>query len=224
MGCGSGRLVILTICIELVAKQKAATMLKVHHLPESLGDRFAYRATRVLRFLADSLFVGRYGHRAVVLETIAAVPGMVGGMLRHMRSLRRLESDKGRIRVLLDEAQNERMHLMIFLEIAKPTWFERWLILLAQGAFFIAYLLLYMISARTAHRLIGYFEEEAVTSYTDYLAEIDNGKLANSQAPRIATEYYQLPAKAKLKDVITSVRADEIRHRDANHDIADELT
>ena len=199
-------------------------MLNEHHLPESPGDRFAYRATRALRYLADSLFVGRYGHRAVVLETIAAVPGMVGGMLRHMRSLRRLESDKGRIRVLLDEAQNERMHLMIFLDIAKPTWLERWLILLAQGTFFSAYLLLYMSSARTAHRLIGYFEEEAVTSYTEYLAEIDSGKLANSLAPQIASEYYQLSANAKLTDVITAVRADEIRHRDENHNIANELS
>jgi ubiquinol oxidase len=46
--------------------------------------------TRSLRFFADTFFKKRYGHRAVVLETIAAVPGMVGGMLAHFKSLRKI--------------------------------------------------------------------------------------------------------------------------------------
>jgi len=54
----------------------------------------AFGLTKVLRFFADSCVAKRYGHRAVVLETVAAVPGMVGGMVRHMRSLRRLEDDR----------------------------------------------------------------------------------------------------------------------------------
>ena len=33
--------------------------------------------------------------RFVFLETVAGVPGMVGGMLRHMRSLRRMRRDNG---------------------------------------------------------------------------------------------------------------------------------
>ncbi len=36
-------------------------------------------------------------------------------MHRHMRSLRRMERDHGWIGVLLEEAQNERMHLLIWL-------------------------------------------------------------------------------------------------------------
>ena len=90
----------------------------------------------------DSLFeavveltaqVWTYRDRAIVLETVAAVPGMVGGALQHLRSLRRLEDDGGLIRKLLDEAENERMHLMTFVQIARPTQFERLLILLGQG-------------------------------------------------------------------------------------------
>ena len=69
----------------------------------------------------------------MVLETIAAVPGMVGGALQHLRSLRLLKSDGGWISTLLDEAENERMHLMTFVKIAEPSQLERWLILLAQG-------------------------------------------------------------------------------------------
>lgn len=196
----------------------------MHHQPRNISDSVALSLTKFLRLLADTFFARRYGHRAVVLETVAAVPGMVGGMLRHMRSLRRLENDRGWIRQLLEEAQNERMHLMIFLDIARPNWLERMLVLLAQGIFFTAFLLLYIFSSRTAHRLVGYFEEEAVVSYSEYLDEIDSGKLSNSPAPQIAIDYYQLDNSARLREVVEAVRADEIKHRDVNHKFADSLT
>jgi ubiquinol oxidase len=194
-----------------------------HYQPTDISDRAALRITKFLRFIADAFFAKRYGHRAVVLETVAAVPGMVGGMLRHMRSLRRLEDDNGWIHTLLDEAENERMHLMTFIHIAKPSWFERMLILLAQGVFFTGFLLLYVISARTAHRLVGYFEEEAVYSYSEYLAEVDSGRLENLPAPQIAIDYWQLPADAHLREVIIAVRDDEAKHREVNHNFADKL-
>ncbi len=190
-------------------------------MPAGFSDRVAFGLTRMLRFFADSFFAKRYGHRAVVLETVAAVPGMVGGMVRHMRSLRRLEDDKGWIHTLLSEAENERMHLMTFIEIARPSWFERMIILAAQGLFLTGFLLLYVISGRTAHRLVGYFEEEAVYSYSEYLREVDSGRLENVPAPVIAIEYWQLPPDAKLRDVIIAVRDDEAGHRDVNHRFAD---
>ncbi len=197
--------------------------LVIHHTPVDFSDRVALRITRMLRFLADTFFARRYGHRAVVLETVAAVPGMVGGMLRHMRSLRRLEDDGGWIHTLLEEAENERMHLMTFIQIAQPTLFERLLILVAQGVFFAGFLILYVISSRTAHRLVGYFEEEAVYSYSEYLAEIDSGALENPPAPRIAIDYWELPQDARLRDVVLAVRQDEAGHRDVNHGFADSL-
>ncbi|SEA22305.1 alternative oxidase [Alkalimonas amylolytica] len=198
--------------------------LAAHHSPQNLSDRIAFRLTKLLRFCADTFFAKRYGHRAVILETVAGVPGMVAGMLRHMRSLRRMEDDQGWIRILLDEAENERMHLMTFIEIAKPNWFERLLILLAQGLFFTGFFILYLFSERTAHRLVGYFEEEAVFSYSCYLEEIDKGKIDNIAAPQVAIDYWQLPADARLRDVVIAVRADEAGHRDVNHDFANQLT
>ena len=201
----------------------APPTLQRHHAPKDLSDRVAYRLTRILRFFADTFFARRYGHRAVVLETIAAVPGMVGGALQHLRALRRMEDDHGRIRTLLDEAENERMHLMTFVHIARPTWLERLLILLAQGIFYNLYFLLYVISPKTAHRVVGYFEEEAVTSYTEYLAGVDDGTYANVAAPGIAIEYWKLAADARLRDVIIPVRADEAQHRDVNHELANEV-
>ncbi len=176
-----------------------------------------------MRFCADTFFAKRYGHRAVVLETVAAVPGMVGAMLTHLRSLRRMEDDGGWIRTLMEEAENERMHLMTFIAIARPTLFERWLIIAVQWLFWIGFFLLYLLSRRTAHRVVGYFEEEAVLSYTLYLKEIEEGRATNVAAPAIARHYWKLADDAALRDVILVVRADEAHHRDVNHGLANTL-
>ena len=195
-----------------------------HRPPQSLSDRVALGFTRLLRFFADAFFRRRYGHRAVVLETVAAVPGMVGGLLQHLKAIRHIRDDQGWIRELLDEAENERMHLMTFIHIAKPSAFERGLIMIAQAIFYNLYFFIYLFSAKTAHRIVGYFEEEAIRSYTDYLAEIDAGRLENVAAPDIAIDYWQLPAGARLRDVVVAVRSDEMGHRDKNHAFADTLT
>ena len=71
--------------------------------------------------------------------------------------------------------------------------------------------------------MIGYFEEEAVTSYTEYLNEIDNGTIMNRPAPKIAIDYWNLGCDASLRDVVLAVRADEAGHRDKNHDFADKI-
>lgn len=197
--------------------------ITIHHKPQGFCDRFAYGLVKFLRFFADSFFAERYGHRAVVLETIAAVPGMVGGMILHLKSLRRMEDDHDWIHTLLDEAENERMHLMTFVEIAQPTKFERFLVIGAQGIFYFSYLILYIISSKTAHRVVGYLEEEAVRSYTEYLKCIDEGKAENVPAPEIAIEYWDLPKDAKLRDVVTGIRADEMAHREVNHCIANKI-
>jgi len=197
---------------------------QLHQPPDGLADRFALGMTRLLRFLADTLFARRYGHRAIVLETVAAVPGMVGAMATHLQCLRRMVDDDGWIRTLMEEAENERMHLMTFIEVARPTSLERLVILVAQWIFYVSFFLLYLVSRRTAHRLVGYFEEEAVLSYTQYLEEIDAGRLPNVAAPAIARRYWKLANDATLRDVVMVVRADEAHHRDVNHGLANQLS
>ena len=195
-----------------------------HFEPTDTSDKIALFITMCLRLFADTFFAKRYGHRAVVLETVAGVPGMVAGMWNHLRSLRKMEQDdRGWIKTLLEEAENERMHLMIFVEIAKPNWFERWMILLAQFLFWHFYFALYIFFPRCAHRMVGYFEEQAVISYTEYLALIDEGKVKNVSAPPIAINYYKLKDDATLRDVIIAVRKDEQGHSDVNHGMANEL-
>jgi len=189
---------------------------------ERTSDFFAMAMTKFFRFFADAFFAKRYGHRAVVLETIAGVPGMVGGMLLHMRSLRKMERGNGTmIHELLAEAENERKHLMFFIEIAQPNWFERRLIFVAQFVFFIFYAFMYIFFTRTAHKMIAYFEEEAVRSYTEYLHMIENHQISDVQAPSIAIEYYRLKKSARLSHMVRCVRDDEAKHASANHRFAD---
>jgi ubiquinol oxidase len=187
------------------------------------ADRLARAGVRALRWLAERLFAGRYGPGAVVLETVSAVPGMVGATLLHLKCLRRLQDDGGWIRALLNEADSQRTHLMVWVEIARPGTFERLLILLAQGLFYNAYFLLYLLSPGTAHRLVGYFEEEAVASYTHYLAEIAAGRQPDGPAPALAIEYWNLPAAARLSRVVEILRDEEAIFRDINHGLADRL-
>tara|TARA_B100000963_G_scaffold355685_1_gene374388 strand:+ start:352 stop:945 length:594 start_codon:yes stop_codon:yes gene_type:complete len=187
-----------------------------------MRDWLALSMTKFFRFMADTFFAKRYGHRAVVLETVAGVPGMVAGMLLHMKSLRKMKMGYGPdIREMLAEAENERMHLMFFIAIAKPNWFERWLVLIAQFIFMVFYAILYIIDFKTAHRMIGYFEEEAVRSYTDYLAMVESGQVENVPAPQLAIDYYKMNKDAKLSDLIKCVRADEQHHSEVNHKYAD---
>ena len=178
---------------------------------------------KTMRFFADRFFAKRYGHRAVVLETVAAVPGMVGGLLQHLSAIRHIRDDQGWIKELIDEADNERMHLMTFIKIAEPSRFERFLIMAAQLIFYNIYFFLYLLAPKTAHRVVGYLEEEAVVSYTHYLAEIDAGRVENVAAPQIAIKYWNLPSSARLRDVVLVVRADEAHHRDTNHHFANQL-
>lgn len=199
-------------------------LLKKHYVPKNFRDRFAYRLVKFMRFCADSFFKKRYGHRAVVLETIAAIPGMVGGMLKHLQCLRQIKDDHGWIHTLLEEAENERMHLMVFIYIAQPNFLERLIIIVAQALFFTFYLILYLCSPYTAHRLVGYLEEEAIISYSQYLQEVEEGRIPNIEIPSLAHSYWGLPENARLADLIKAVRDDEATHRDVNHSFARDLT
>jgi ubiquinol oxidase len=142
---------------------------------------------------------------------------MVGGLLQHLKSLRNIKNDGGWIKELLDEAENERMHLFIYSEIAKPTTFEKFLIIGVQFFFYHLYFILYLISPSISHRIVGYFEEEAIQSYQKYLELIDTGIYKNIPATETAKKYWGLEENATLRDIIISTIKDESLHRDVNH-------
>ncbi|KAL2844086.1 alternative oxidase-domain-containing protein [Aspergillus pseudoustus] len=210
-----------------------------HRDAKTWSDRAALGTVRVLRWGMDR--VSGYRHpkpgqehkakfqmnerkwltRFIFLESVAGVPGMVGGMLRHLRSLRGLKRDNGWIETLLEEAYNERMHLLTFLKLAKPGLFMRLLVLGAQGVFFNGFFLSYLISPRTCHRFVGYLEEEAVLTYTRAIQDLETGKLPEwekTEAPEIAVQYWKMPeGNRTMRDLLLYVRADEAKHREVNH-------
>ncbi|XP_033105835.1 alternative oxidase, mitochondrial-like isoform X2 [Anneissia japonica] len=210
------------------SKDEVQSVIVTHKEPEERSDKLAYYAVQMTRFGFDTFSGFSFGKRTeakwlrriIFLETVAGVPGMVGGMLRHLRSLRRMERDHGWIHTLLEEAENERMHLMTALELKKPSKFFTLAVLGAQGIFVNIFFVAYLISPCFCHRFVGYLEEEAVKTYTMLIQEIDDGTMAewqNKASPDIATKYWKLQPDAMMRDVILAIRADEAHHRDVNH-------
>ena len=191
-----------------------------HYTPRGFPDKISLKIIAFLRWSTDYYFKEDLVRRAVMLETVAAVPGIVAGMNLHLRSLRRLEPVQW-IKIVMDEAENERMHLMALLEMYHPNWHQRLIIMLTQGVWFACYWTLYTISPRMGHRFTGYLEEEAVKTYTHFLELIDAGKIKNIPATRIAKEYWGLPDDATLRDAILAIRSDETDHRLVNHFLSD---
>ncbi|TFK40604.1 alternative oxidase-domain-containing protein [Crucibulum laeve] len=221
----------------------------LHRATKTFSDKLAYGLVKFTRASFD--FVSRYKHvegppdpnmsleqlrkagymlsdrqwlhRILFLESIAGVPGMVAATLRHLQSLRLMRRDSGWIHTCLEEAENERMHLMTFMTLRKPSIFFRALVLGAQGVFYNLFFLSYIFSPKTCHRFVGHLEEEAVLTYTRCIADLEAGRLpewSNKPAPEIAIDYWRLPADAKLIDVLYAVRSDETTHRFVNHSLA----
>jgi ubiquinol oxidase len=161
--------------------------------------------------------------RIVFLESIAGVPGMVAATVRHLQSLRLLRRDKGWVKSLLEDAMNERTHLLVALKLYKPRLFMRTMLLLSQGIFYNFFFLFYLVAPRVAHRFVGYLEEEAVVTYSRICDDIVEGRLPEWQhypAPHIAIDYWGLKPDAKMLDVMRSIRADEANHRQIHHTLA----
>ncbi|XP_020896456.1 alternative oxidase, mitochondrial isoform X2 [Exaiptasia diaphana] len=189
-----------------------------HEPPKTKIDKAAYYSVQALRSLFDLVSLYKIGpmtenkwlNRIIMLETVAGVPGMIGGMARHLKSLRKLSRDHGWIHTLLEEAENERMHLMTALELKQPGTLFRGVIIGAQGVFVNMFFIAYLLSPRFCHRFVGYLEEEAVKTYTYCIECIDNGKLP----------VWKLKEDATMRDVILAIRADEAHHRVVNHTLS----
>jgi len=203
-----------------------------HKPPKGIVDRMALATIQIMRFNFDVLTGYKFRplttesllSRVIFLESVAGVPGIVAAVIRHLNSLRRLQRDHGWIHTLLEEAENERMHLMAFLELKRPTGFFRFMVLLAQGVYFNFFFFSYLFSPRFCHRMVGYLEEEAVKTYTHILELIEQGKIpewSKQRVPEIARKYWLMKEDATVQDMIYLIRADEDHHRKVNHSFAD---
>lgn len=216
-------------------KEEVDNIEITHVPPGTYVDKLAYISVQSLRFLFD-IFSGytwgkiwgtldekKWLTRIIFLETVAGVPGMIAAMTRHLRSLRTLNRDYGWIHTLLEEAENERMHLLTALVLRNPGPLFKLSVIGVQGIFVSVFSIAYIISPRFCHRFVGYLEEEAVKTYTHCLECIDKGDLkmwAQMPAPPIAKEYWKLSDNAMMRDVISVIRADEAHHRLVNHTLS----
>ncbi|PRQ71770.1 alternative oxidase, partial [Rhodotorula toruloides] len=239
----------------------------VHFEPKTLGDRLAYMMVRFARRGFD-LVSGykvrlrscisveelqkegflmsekQWMSRILFLESIAGVPGFTAGILRHLRSLRLMRRDGGWINSLLEEAENERMHLLTFLkamalltsslsrQIRQPSMFFRGLVLGAQGVFFNMFFFSYLISPKACHRFVGYLclthcaPFAAVKTYTHIIEAIQRGEIpewaegGKRKVPQVAKDFWRLSDDATMLDLVRAVRADEAGHRFVNHTLA----
>jgi len=200
--------------------------VKPYHVPpKTRQQKVGYAAVQTVRRAFDlatgygpNMTEAQWLRRIIFLETVAGVPGMVAGMLRHLRSLRTMQQDNGWINTLLAEAENERMHLLTFMNMRKPGPVFRGMVILAQGVLCNMFFLAYLASPKTCHAAVGYLEEEAVKTYTHALKDIDSGKLwAGVSAPAMARTYWRLPDGSDMKDLVLAVRADEACHSHVNH-------
>jgi len=208
-----------------------------HQEPETFSDRAAFQAVKIVRGIFDTgtgwsndkiVSQGKILNRVIFLETVAAVPGMVAAVTRHFRSLRRMERDGGLMHLFLEEANNERMHLLSFIKLKDPGMFFRGAVVFSQFGFGTAFLLAYMASPKFCHRFVGYIEEEACHTYTNIVGAIEaapaGSELAawkTEHAPAIAKAYWKLGETGTVLDLIYAVRADEAEHRDVNHACSD---
>ncbi|KAK3986011.1 mitochondrial alternative oxidase [Cladorrhinum sp. PSN332] len=237
----------------------ASQVVASHRPPRTLSDKLAYTLIRICRWGMDflsgmpsespaispgnekALAAARQSGmtesqwlvRFIFLESLAGIPGLVAGTLRHLSSIRRFAPDQGWIKTLLEESYNERMHLLTFLEMYKPGLLMRSLVFMAQGVFYNTLFVAYLVSPKFVHRFVGYLEEEAVHTYSRCLREMDKGLLPawtedkTFRIPEVAVKYWGMEeGRTGMRDLVLYVRADEASHRGVNHTLGnlDQLT
>ncbi|KAL3809354.1 hypothetical protein ACHAXA_009062 [Cyclostephanos tholiformis] len=153
-------------------------------------------------------------NRAIFLETIAAIPGMVAAIIQHFRSLRNMTRDRGMLNMFLEEANNERMHLLTFICMKEPGTVFRAAVIGAKFGFGRFFLAAY-INPAWCHRFVGYVEEEACHTYTRILREMEDAprgselaRWKDKDAPKIARGYWAMGEDGTVYDEMKAVRAD----------------
>lgn len=213
-------------------KEKMETLYR--HIPDTLSDHVMNKIMYALYNVFN--FITRYDEknptvksiewRLIVLESVAGVPGFIGAAVRHFQSLRLLKRDHGWIATLLEEAENERMHLLVCLTKFKASYLTRFLVVSAQAIMTPSLFALYLVHPKACHRFVGYLEETACHTYVNVIKKIDepgshlNTGWSNLKAPDLAIAYWKLDPDASWKDTLGCMMADETHHRDVNHTFA----
>jgi hypothetical protein len=206
-----------------------------HHKPHTYADHFMHKLMYglyhgfnfVTGYKQVNPSVASIEWRLIVLESIAGVPGFVAAGFRHFGSLRTLQRDNGWIATLLEEAENERMHLLLCLSKFEAGTITRTMVITAQMVMVPVLMTVYAIHPRSMHRFVGYLEETACKTYVNIIDHVETPGTHlhiawhDSDASNMAKGYYKLPENAKFVYCLKCMCADESHHRDVNHTFAD---
>lgn len=219
---------------EDLKKQRLSAKRK--HKPKTVSDKIAYYFMKTLYHSFNFLTGYREKNpspkslewRLIILESFAGVPGFLAAGFRHFASLRNLKRDHGAIFTFLEEAENERMHLLVCLKMFRASLPTRILVILAQVTMTPVLMVAYMIHPKLLHRFVAYLEETAVYTYANILDHMEQeGTLLHKEwknlpAPEIAKSYWKLhPKDATWEDCLRHMLADEAHHRNVNHTFAE---
>lgn len=214
-------------------EEKKSTLYR--HKPKTLSDhvmnKLMYGLYHTFNFITSydekNPSVSAIEWRLIVLESVAGVPGFVAAGFRHFRSLRMLQKDHGWISTLLEEAENERMHLQITLDMAKASVVTRSMVIATQLVMTPFLMAVYLVHPKSMHRFVGYLEETACHTYVNVINKV-NTEGTNLHkgwfhvpASPLARGYYHLPEGSKWVDALSCMMADESHHRDVNHTFAE---
>jgi len=204
------------------------------HVPVTLSDRIMKTFMQTLYvsfntitgYKADNPSPKSIEWRLIILESFAGVPGMLAATFRHFYSLRTLQRDHGSIYTFLEEAENERMHLLVCLKMFNASAVTRALCVVAQVSMTPVLMLTYMIKPSAMHRFVGYLEETAVETYSNIVEHCEtpgtelHEKWSTLDAPEIGKVYWNLKKDATWVTCLKHMLADESHHRDVNHTFA----
>jgi len=204
------------------------------HTPVTVSDKIMHTIMRTM-YHGFNLITG-YRHenpptksiewRLIVLESFAGVPGFLAAGFRHFYSLRTLQRDHGAIFTFLEEAENERMHLLVCLKMFEASRVTKALVIAAQVSMTPFLAAVYAAHPPALHRFVGYLEETAVETYANVIAHVDapgthlHKDWAHLEAPEIAKSYWVLSKDATWRETLGHILADEAHHRDVNHTYA----
>jgi hypothetical protein len=147
-------------------EEELAYVIKTAHKkfePKTLSDRLASGFMRMLYHSFN--YITRYNPvdptaksiewRLIILESFAGVPGFLAAGFRHFYSLRTLQRDHGAIYTFLEEAENERMHLLTCLKMFEASYVTRGLVITAQLTMTPLLMAVYAVHPPMVHRFVG---------------------------------------------------------------------
>jgi len=204
-----------------------------HVAPEGWMDKATYWILRgvysafnfMTRFDKNDPSPSSMKFRLILLESVAGVPPFIMGGYRHFRSLRNMSYDGGRIFTHMEEAENERMHLIICMQLFEAAWYTKAAVVVAQILITPFCWFFCLLNPRYLNRFVGYLEELACETYGTVLEHISNPEKQlhvwnEMKAPPVAIQYYDLEEGATWPDTLKRIYADETMHRDVNHTFA----